>query len=134
MDIGEQLTKQYQSLSIPGVDTAKGIALAGGSLDTYKQLLDKFCEDAEKRLPLLQSVPEADALSAFVTQVHSLKSLSASIGAAELSTMAGGLEAAGWAGDIVFIQENLRVFIENLVKLMGGIRAWGKTMKDPYHD
>jgi HPt (histidine-containing phosphotransfer) domain-containing protein len=116
--------------SIPGVDITKGIAMTGGKLDTYRQVLSIFSEDAEKRLPLLQTVPEADALPAFVTQVHALKSASASIGAAEVSAVAAGLEAVGKAGDTAFIVKQLPYFAGLLTKLVAGIRDWEKAMND----
>jgi CheY-like chemotaxis protein len=117
-------------IPIPGIDITKGIAMTGGKLDTYRHVLSIFCDDAEKRLPLLQTVPEANALSAFVTQVHALKSASASIGAAEVSAVAAGLEAVGKAGDTAFIGKQLPYFAGLLTKLVAGIRGWEKAMKE----
>jgi signal transduction histidine kinase/DNA-binding response OmpR family regulator/HPt (histidine-containing phosphotransfer) domain-containing protein len=118
--------------NIPGVDIKKGIAMTGGTLDTYRRVLSVFREDAEKRLPLLHIAPGADTLPAFVTQVHALKGASASIGAAELSAMAAALETAGRSGDMAFIRENLPVFADCLAELAVGIRDWEKAMKE--HD
>jgi CheY-like chemotaxis protein len=109
-------------LSIPGVDTAKGIVMTGGTLDVYRQVLDLFRKDAENRLQLLQTTPETDALPAFVTQVHALKSASASIGAAEVSERAAELEAAGRAGNMDLIRENLNRFTGRLAELAENIR------------
>jgi len=111
--------------------------MVGGSQNTYREVVITFCEDAEERLPFLQTVteadlPSADALTTFVTHVHALKSASGSIGAAELSTQAARLEAAGKAGDMAFIRENFPVFTKFLAELTGGIRAWEKNMKE--HD
>jgi CheY-like chemotaxis protein len=123
--------EQNQVFTIPGVDMEKGIAMTGGSMEGYFTVLSIFCKDTEDRLPLLQTastaLPTADTLSEFVTQVHALKSASASIGAADVSVRAAGLETAGKAGDMAFIQENLPVFIERLAELAGGIRAWEKA-------
>jgi len=93
-------------IPIPGVDIQKGIAMTGGTVAAYTQVLSMFSKDAEYRMPFLQALPKADSVSAFVTQVHALKSASASIGAAELSAQAAALEAAGKAGDMVFINKN----------------------------
>ncbi|MDR0457078.1 MAG: response regulator [Treponema sp.] len=120
--------EQNQNLSIPGIDTAKGIAMTGGTLAAYKQVLSLFCKDVEERLPLLQKAPEA--LPAFVTHVHALKSASASIGAAEVSAQAAGLEAAGKTGDMAFIRENLPVFAQRLAELAGNISAATEAAKD----
>jgi CheY-like chemotaxis protein len=108
---------------IPGVDTAKGIAMTGGTEAGYRTVLSLFRADAEERLPLLQTVPGADKLPEFVTQVHALKSASASIGAAQVSAQAAELEAAGKSADLAFIQENLGSFAENLTELAKNIRA-----------
>jgi signal transduction histidine kinase/CheY-like chemotaxis protein len=103
---------------IPGIDTAKGVLMTGGTVTAYMQVLSLFCKDAQDRLPLLQKTPEADTMSAFITQVHALKSVSASIGAQEISSMAAGLEAAGKAGDMVFIREHLPAFAHRLAELV----------------
>jgi CheY-like chemotaxis protein len=115
---------------IPGVDTAKGIAMTGGTEAGYRAVLSIFRKDAEDRLPLLQTAPETDALPAFITHVHALKSASASIGAAGVSALAAELETAGLAGDMAFIQENLFVFTERLKELIQNIYAVTEPPQD----
>jgi CheY-like chemotaxis protein len=115
---------------IPGVDTEKGIAMTGGTINGYMQVLTMFGKDARERLPLLQTAPETGALPSFVTHVHALKSASASIGAAELSAQAAALESAGKAGDIAFIQENLAAFTKCLSELASEILVWEKAVKE----
>jgi len=114
---------QSPFLTIPGVDVQKGIALTGGTPAAYRQVLSLFCRDTEDRLSLLQKTPEANALLAFVTQVHALKSASASIGAAEVSALAAELEKAGNDGDTAFIGEHLPAFARQLRELTENIRA-----------
>jgi len=109
--------------AIPHVDTAKGIAMLGGKSDTYRKVLSMFCKDIDERLPQLQIMPETNTLPAFIIQVHSLKSVSASIGAQELSSNAAGLEAAGKAADMVFIREHLPGFTVQLAELEENIRT-----------
>jgi signal transduction histidine kinase/CheY-like chemotaxis protein len=116
-------SNENQSLIIPGVNTTKGIAMTGGTLSAYKQVLSLFRTDAQDRLPLLSKVPEASTLPSFVIQVHALKSASASLGAAEVSGNAARLEAAGRAGEMAFIQENLSGFTRQLTELIEGITA-----------
>jgi len=125
-----QTAEQNQNNTIAGIDMAKGLAMLGGSMDAYRDILITFGEDAQERLPLLQAAPDADALPAFITRVHALKSASASIGAAELSAQALGLETAGKAGDMAFIRKNLPTFAKNLTEMIGGIKAWEKIMKE----
>jgi CheY-like chemotaxis protein len=109
------------TFSIPGVDVQKGIAMTGGTLTAYKQVLSMFCKDAKDRLPLLQKTPETDAMSAFVTQVHALKSASASLGAQEVSEKAAELEVAGRKGDTAFIHGHLPAFTQQLTELIKNI-------------
>ncbi|MDR2701982.1 MAG: response regulator, partial [Spirochaetaceae bacterium] len=104
--------------NIPGVDTAKGIAMTGGTMAAYIKVLSLFCKDIEERLPLLQKTPDADTLPLLVTQFHALKSASASIGAQEISSQAASLEAVGKAGDTSFVREGLPVFAEQLAELV----------------
>jgi signal transduction histidine kinase/CheY-like chemotaxis protein len=109
--------------AIPGVDVQKGIAMTGGTLSAYNQVLSLFCKDAEDRLSLMQTMPEPEALPALVTQVHALKSASASLGAGEISALAAGIEAAGKAADMAFIREHLPAFVEQLAELVKNISA-----------
>jgi signal transduction histidine kinase/CheY-like chemotaxis protein len=127
---------------ISGVDAQKGIAATGGTVEGYRNVLKSFRKDAEERLPLLRDFAVDDKshgnndrqdaekkLAAFVTQVHALKSASASIGAAKVSEEAARLEAAGKAAlagsveDTAAIRETLPAFIERLTALAEGIRS-----------
>jgi signal transduction histidine kinase/CheY-like chemotaxis protein/HPt (histidine-containing phosphotransfer) domain-containing protein len=122
----EQLQNKdnYSSLPIiPNLDTEKGLAMVRGSLKVYKNILSMFCKDVDERLPKLQIMPEMDTLPEFIIQVHSLKSVSASIGAQEVSSKAAGLEAAGKAADMIFIREHLPEFTVQLEELGKNIRA-----------
>ncbi|WP_461245872.1 ATP-binding protein [Treponema sp. R6D11] len=110
-------------LTIPNVDTAKGIAMLRGNLDTYKKVLSMFCKDADERLSKLQTIPEADTLPAFIINIHSLKSASASIGAQEVSSHAAELEASGKTADMAFIDEHLPDFTAQLTELVKNIRT-----------
>jgi len=122
INIKEQITK----LSIPGVDTAKGIAMTGGKEERYRSLLALLCKDVEERLPLLQKTEEADlssmdTISSLVTQFHALKGASANLGAETIAAEAAALEAAGKAGDIEFIGKQLPLFIELLTAFVKDI-------------
>jgi len=106
---------------IPGVDIQKGIDMTGGNVAAYKEVLSMFCKDAKNRLSLLQKIPEGDALPVFVTQVHGIKSASASMGAEKFSAEAAELEAAGKAGDMAFIRGHLDAFTRQLTELIRNI-------------
>ncbi|MDR3167563.1 MAG: response regulator [Treponema sp.] len=112
-----------RTLRIIGLNIEAGVAGTGGSEDIYREVLAVYCQDAQERFEFLQTPPEAEQLPLFITHVHALKSASASIGAAELSAEAAGLEAAGKRGDLVFIAEHLDGFYKNLKTLTEQIRS-----------
>jgi len=115
--------EQNQILAIPGIDMQKGIAMTGGKLDVYKNVLSFIYKDIEERLPLLQKTYETD-LPLFTINVHALKSACANIGAMDASARALALETAGKDADMAFIRENLPIFIQQLTELSKNIRAF----------
>jgi signal transduction histidine kinase/CheY-like chemotaxis protein/HPt (histidine-containing phosphotransfer) domain-containing protein len=116
--------KKISAGTIHGVDIEKGLFMTGGTMEIYRQVLDSFREDVEERLPSLQNAPDTGAMPGFINHVHALKSASASIGAVEISSKAEKLEAAGKAGDIDFIRENLPGFAKHLAELINNIAAF----------
>ncbi|MDR1048362.1 MAG: Hpt domain-containing protein, partial [Synergistaceae bacterium] len=73
---------------------------------------------------------DGEWLKAFITQVHALKSASASIGAAEVSDLAKTLENAGNAGDLDIIEGRLarfRFLLSNLIEKIRAALAREKT-------
>jgi len=110
-------------MNIPGVDTAKGVAMTGGTEEGYRAVLSVYIKDIEKRTLVLRKMPEAETLLDFTTQVHALKSASATIGASEVAARAAELETAARAGDIAFIQKNLNGFMETLAILENNVQA-----------
>jgi len=119
----------FSLYSIPGVDIVNGIDMTGGSIAGYEEVLSMFCRDAKKRLPLLQKIPEVDALPTFITQVHGLKSASSSMGANEISEEAAELEAAGKAQDMAYIREHLGAFAKKVAELVHNIEKAMGNMK-----
>ena len=80
----------------------------------YREVLKLYCRDAEARMEFLNAAQAEQDIKNFITQVHALKSASASIGGAELSHMAAALESAGGKGDMEYIRENVPSFLKNL--------------------
>ncbi|MDR2102408.1 MAG: response regulator [Treponema sp.] len=107
---------------IEGLDTLRGIIATGGSKAAYREILALYCRDAAERLDILRQVPDEEGLPLFTTQVHALKTASASIGAMGLSEEAALLEKAGRTGDRIFIADHLDRFREALVSLTETIR------------
>ncbi|MDR1950309.1 MAG: response regulator [Spirochaetaceae bacterium] len=110
------------SLYIEGLDVNQGISMTGGSEEGYREVLLLYYRDVIKRLDILKNVPGPEELPLFTTQVHALKSASASIGAAGIAERAAALEGAGKAGDLQSIQQNLDGFRNTLSALAEAIR------------
>ena len=130
---------QFLFPAISGVDVQQGIAMTGGTTEGYRQVLSMFSKDTQERLRLLRfflfesmtkgKLPEKHVLS-FITQVHALKTASASLGAAEIPEEAERLEEAGKAGELAFIWENLSNFIDHLGELEEKISAVLKLLPE----
>jgi signal transduction histidine kinase/CheY-like chemotaxis protein len=108
---------------IEGVDTKRGLAMSGGSVNAYREILSIFCRDAEERFGILWKVPGEAELQLFITNVHAIKSAAANIGAAQVSEQAALLEAAGKRGDISAIEARLDDFAKILASLLEHITA-----------
>ncbi|MDR3321228.1 MAG: response regulator [Synergistaceae bacterium] len=111
------------SMEIDGVDAARGMAMTGGDDANYRSVLELYCRDAESRMGFLELAHAERDLKNFTTQVHAVKSASASIGAAAISQEAASLEDAGGRWDMEFIGGHIDGFREALSILAGNIRA-----------
>jgi CheY-like chemotaxis protein len=109
-------------IEIEGLDVSRGLAMTGGTVEGYIKVLELYCRDAEKRLEILASVPDGHSLALFTTQVHALKSASASVGATALSEKAAMLEDAGRRGDMTAISEELDGFREAISLMIERVR------------
>jgi CheY-like chemotaxis protein len=126
----KRMARQAMDLSAPaesglvieGLNTSRGLASTGGTAEGYIKVLETYCRDAEQRLEILTRVPDENDLPLFITQVHALKSASASIGAEETARLAMQLEEAGKKRDFDFIKAELGLFAENLSALLERIR------------
>jgi signal transduction histidine kinase/CheY-like chemotaxis protein/HPt (histidine-containing phosphotransfer) domain-containing protein len=108
---------------IEGLDVQKGLAMTGGTEAVYREILERYCLDAEEYLPFLQSLPSPEDMRSFVIYVHALKSISATIGADALSAEALLLEDAGRENNLEIITEHLPDFRERLSALVDRINA-----------
>ncbi|MGL4791084.1 MAG: ATP-binding protein [Anaerotignaceae bacterium] len=108
-------------VEVSGVNIQQGILSVGGSKYDYLQILASYYVDANnKRATLLQHFANKDIL-AFRTEVHALKSTSATIGATELAGMARDLEMAAIDSDIEFIDSKINKFLNVLQNVIDAI-------------
>ncbi|MBQ7584521.1 MAG: response regulator [Lachnospiraceae bacterium] len=85
------------ALKRAGVDTKKGLVFCRKDEDMYRMILTEYARDHEERRDKLQEYYNRSDWDNYMIFAHSLKSSSKTIGALELSSIAGELEAA--AGD-----------------------------------
>ncbi|MCL2055894.1 MAG: ATP-binding protein [Oscillospiraceae bacterium] len=96
---------------IEGLDTAKGLAAAGGKPELYTETLRAFYIDVSEKRGKIEKAFVSGDIALYTTYAHGFKSAAAIIGAEALSGAARELEAAGKRGDRVYIAENHGAFI-----------------------
>jgi CheY-like chemotaxis protein len=114
------------NLKIGGLDTAAGLSATGGTEKGYLKVLELYQRDAAERLKFLRDFaanPDGESISLFITQVHALKSASASVGATEISRLAARLEQFGRSGELTMIREQINEFCEKLSEVADSIEA-----------
>ncbi|MDR0859345.1 MAG: response regulator [Oscillospiraceae bacterium] len=119
------------NIHIKGVNTSLGLNLSDNNIENYNDLLSIFSSDAIKAIAILNSCLESNDIKQYTTTVHSLKSITGTIGAAEISEIAAELESCGHANNIQFIRENTGKFIESLEALIASISEYLKTIAKP---
>lgn len=105
-------------------DSSIGIQNLGGNKDAYLTVLASYYTEGMEKL---ESVPEqfmAGDISLYTTNVHALKSSSATVGAVGISPLFKALEFAGKDNNIDFIQENSASTFEKFVKVLDIVREY----------
>ena len=128
LDSGDGAIRQEDGaeIRIRGVDTKKGIAATGGTLENYLQTLAVFRDDALAKMGEINIALENDDLHTYAIYAHALKSAAANIGALALSESARELEAAGKRGDRAFVFDqnphmtaDLSALVEDITAALG---------------
>ncbi len=114
------------TLAINGLNIAKGIKLIGGNSESYIDIVKTYHRDGLKRIKAIVNNYEADDLKGFKTEVHAIKSATASIGGDSLSNKARLLEDAANSLDNSYIDANIKPFLNEFDRLLTDI---GKALK-----
>lgn len=83
------------SWKLAGIDVAEGMKYSGDDEDLYREVLSDYMDTIEEKADIIEKAVEAGDLETYTIEVHSLKSISKSIGAMELSDLAKDLELNG---------------------------------------
>ncbi|MDR2589467.1 MAG: response regulator [Oscillospiraceae bacterium] len=110
-------------LRIDGVDTERGLRVAGGKKDLYLDILSTFKDEGYERMNKLREHRDSGNLRLYTTDVHALKGALANIGAVELTELAASLESAGDRRDEVYIEAQNDRFLAGLQRLFTNIRV-----------
>ena len=112
---------EISDLKIKGIDVNKGLAMSGGNLDIYLQVIEVYYKDGLKLVGELKNCLEKDNIELFKIHVHALKSASATIGADKVSKAAAAMELAAEQGDLAFVQAEGPWFLIELKTLLNNI-------------
>lgn len=114
----EKEEKQYLKASLTKADVDLGISNCGGRVDDYLKVLQISYEHGEKQLEELRRLKQEQDYQTYTIKIHSMKSTSLNLGAAEISDMAKRQEQAGEAGDYAYIDAHMEEFQTEYAKLL----------------
>ena len=113
-------------LAMEGIDVKAGMGYVGGDKDFYIEMLKEYISSYDAHISDLNSFLEAHNMNDYETLIHSIKSVSRTIGAGELADLAFELEKASREGNEEYVSAHHGEFLENysilkdtLVKIIG---------------
>ncbi len=116
-------------IKIKNIDVDHGINLLGGSVENYVDIIRTYYSDGLKKQSQILEMYQDRDINAFRTEVHAIKSASASIGALQLSDAALRLEQAAIDFDLAFIDSNVEFFLDDFNHILEAIRDFLGTLQ-----
>ena len=116
---GINLTEKKNELN-----TNKGLANIAHNEDSYCAILNTYYSEGVRKVAELPGLLKAGEISAFTTDVHGIKSSSASIGADTVSLMFKELEAAGKEGNLEYINERYEEYSNSFIKILEDVKNY----------
>jgi PAS domain S-box-containing protein len=110
-------------ITIPGVDSEKGLSLYAGDTKVYIPMLRSYVANTPGVLEKLRNV-SAENLPAYVISVHGLKGTSAGIGAEAIRQSALELEGISRSGDLQSVLKLNGDLIANAEIVVTHIKEW----------
>ncbi|MCL2665354.1 MAG: response regulator [Defluviitaleaceae bacterium] len=117
--------KQEEGITviIPGVNSVLGLSIYDDDYEMYIDILKSFAEDVPAEIDKLENLSE-QSLRGYAIDVHTLKGVTASIGAKELSERAKNLEALAKSGDIEAVRLQHDKFVADMKILTADVAGW----------
>jgi len=111
--IEEKLWYKRISSILTGVDIKTGLMYSNNDYSSYMNLLRVIYNDSYTQIAKLNRFKENIDLNDFRVTIHALKSVTASVGAEDLSRTCRNLEMHAKDGDSEYIKENIDGFIKS---------------------
>lgn len=86
------------------INIEQGLSYTGGNFDMYRTVLKEFAGNINNKKSLIEKLCDQEDISKYTIEVHSLKSVSKTVGAMEISKLAQELERMGHVRDIAGIK------------------------------
>ena len=125
----ETVPKVLTNKTINGLDIIKGVARYEGNEKPYLQILRKFAACNRSLLVELENVKE-NKLRDYKVLIHGFKGACFEIYANQLGEMAKALEEASKYGDMQYINEHNKIFIEAAGKIIDDLEAMFKVIDE----
>lgn len=104
-----------------GIYLEVGLPYFGGNINAYKATMESILKDCKKKVLLLENHFLAGDLKNYAIEAHSVKSVSASIGATTFSDLAKDNELKAKADDWEYIEANGSYFITKYKEFINSI-------------
>lgn len=119
----EQMSAAGQKVE-SGLNTGKGLQNIGFNQDAYAAILNTYYSEGMKYLDVLPQLLEVGDIQLFTTNVHGIKSSSASIGAMEVSVLFKELEFAGKDGRVDEINQKFSGYMEKFKEILEIVKEY----------
>lgn len=110
-----------ERLAKANIELDKGLTHFGGNLEAYKATAADIYKECLGKVLLMESYLSEMNLQKYAIEAHSIKSVSASIGAMEFSKMAKEMEYKAKAGEEQYIKDNGLEFIGACHEFIGAL-------------
>ena len=104
-------------LAMEGIDVKAALGYCGGDKEFYIEMLKEYIASYKAHISDLNGFLEAHNMNDYETLVHSVKSVSRTIGAGELAELAFELEKASREGNEEFVSANHKRFSDDYTAL-----------------
>ena len=125
------LAEAFSTLRAEGINVIQGLRYCQQDESLYRSVLSDFSADAPENMRLLEQYFISGAWKDYSIMVHTLKSVSGTIGASRLSEAAADMEAASKNGDIPAIRDGHPHLLSLYRRTADAVRSFGAEQFSP---